>query len=129
MSKMRFFGTGNSFLTIKMTFENVLYPYRVYSRVYCRCILRGSQLHAFYSQQFNIHQNQLCCNPDIIFGAKIQISIQFQKREAFKNAIFVVHHHHHFEVKIFLSSWRILGIVMSKDKEIRMAVAKKSCEI
>ena len=31
MSKMGFSWVGNSFLTIKITFENVLYPYRVYS--------------------------------------------------------------------------------------------------
>ena len=30
MSKMGFLGAGNSFLAIKITFDNVLYPYRVY---------------------------------------------------------------------------------------------------
>ena len=31
MSKVRFLVAGNSFLTLKITFENVLYPYPLYS--------------------------------------------------------------------------------------------------
>ena len=51
MSKMRFFGTGNSFLTIKITFENVLYPYPVYSGCNVGIFCGNSIKHCFLSKR------------------------------------------------------------------------------